>query len=121
MSLTKAAIAQVVLTALSAALVYPFMGEIAVRSYGYGGVVALTNTLLLSWRMRSSARQPGQRPQQELFRLYRSSVERFFVVALLIAAGLGWLKLMPALLLTGFVIGQMVLVVSTITSGIENK
>jgi ATP synthase protein I len=46
-------------------------------------------------------------------------VERFFVVALLIAAGLGWLKLMPALMLAGFVLGQLVLVVSAITSGIE--
>jgi ATP synthase protein I len=69
--------------------------------------------------MRSSAQQPGRKPQEELFRLYRSSVERFFVVALLIAAGLGWLKLMPALMLAGFVLGQLVLVVSAITSGIE--
>lgn len=119
MSLARVAAVQVALTLVSAALLYPLEGEGASRSACYGGAVALTNTLLLSWRMRSSAQQPGRKPQEELFRLYRSSAERFFVVALLVAAGLGWLKLMPALMLTGFVIGQLVLVISTITSGIE--
>lgn len=121
MSLAKAAVVQVVLILISAALVNPLEVEGAVRSVCYGGAVALTNTLLLSWRMRSSARQPGRKPQEELFRLYRSSMERFFVAALLIAAGLGWLKLMPALMLAGFVLGQLALVVSTITSGIEKS
>lgn len=119
MGLSKAVTIQVALTIVSAALIFAQMGEAAANAVGYGGAVALTNTLLLSWRMRSSARQPGQSPHQELFRLYRSSMERFFVVALLIAAGLGWLKLMPALMLAGFALGQLTLVVSTITSGIE--
>lgn len=121
MSLKKAAVVQVVLALISAVMVYVLMGEGAARAVCYGGAVALTNTLLLSWRIRSVARQPGQKPHRELFRLYRSSVERFFVVALLIAVGLGWLKLMPALLLTGFVLGQLALVVSTILSGIEKQ
>lgn len=119
MSLARVAVVQVGLTLAGAALLYPLEGGGAVKALCYGGAAALTNTLLLRWRMRSSARQPGRKPQEELFRLYRSSVERFFVVALLIAAGLGWLKLLPALMLAGFVIGQLVLVVSTITSGIE--
>jgi ATP synthase protein I len=46
-------------------------------------------------------------------------MERFLMVALLIVAGLGWLKLMPVPLLIGFVLGQLTLVVSTIFSGIE--
>ncbi len=119
MSLTKAAIAQATVTLVSAVLVFPYMGEGAVRALSYGGAVALTNTLLLSWRMRTGAQQPGRKPQQELFMLYRSSVERFFVVALLVAAGLGWMKLMPLPLLAGFALGQLALVISTIISGIE--
>jgi ATP synthase protein I len=83
--------------------------------------VAVANTLMLAWRMRAAAQLTGKSPGQELAGLVRSSLERFLMVALLIAAGLGWLKLMPAPLLLGFVLGQLVLVASTIISGIEKQ
>ncbi len=87
----------------------------------FGGAVALANTMLLAWRMRNSSHEPGQEPRRELARLVRSSMERFFMVSLLIAAGLGWMKLMPLPLLAGFALGQLTLMVSTIISGIEKQ
>lgn len=112
---------QAVAAAISASLAYAYMGEAAVVAAWFGGMAALTNTILLVWRMRSGARKAAQDPRLELAKLVRSSMERIFVVALLVAAGLGWLKLMPAPLLFGFVLGQLVLVVSTIISGIEKQ
>jgi len=112
---------QAVAAAIGAYLAYVYMGEAAAGAAWLGGMAALANTMLLAWHMRSGARESAQDPRRELAKLVRSSMERFFVVALLIAAGLGWLKLMPAPLLLGFVLGQLVLVVSTIISGIEKQ
>ncbi len=80
----------------------------------------MTNALILVVGLHAGAARTGQDARQEFVWLVRSSMERFFMVALLIAAGLGWLKLMPVPLLIGFVLGQLTLVVSTIFSGIEN-
>ncbi|MDD5402960.1 MAG: ATP synthase subunit I [Sulfuricella sp.] len=115
------AVEQAAAAALGAALAYSYLGEHAATAAWFGGLVAVANTLMLAWRMRGAMRYAGKSPGQELARLVRSSMERFFMVALLVAAGLGWLKLMPAPLLLGFVLGQLVLVASTVISGIEKQ
>ncbi len=112
---------QAVAAAICAFLAYVVMGEPAAGAAWFGGMVALSNTVLLAWRMRAGARKSSQDPRLELAKLVRSSMERFFVVALLMAAGLGWMKLMPLPLLAGFALGQLALVVSTIISGIEKQ
>lgn len=117
----RIAIIQAVVAAISAALTCLYMDEDAAKAAWFGGLVAVANSLMLAWRMRAAAQRGEKSPDQELAGLVRSSVERFLMVALLIAAGLGWLKLMPAPLLLGFVLGQLVLVVSTIISGIEKQ
>lgn len=117
----RAALFQCVATALVGFFSYLFWGFAAAQASVFGALVALANTLLLVWRMRASAQGSGRSGGQELARLVRSSVERFLMVALLIAAGLGWLKLVPGALLVGFVLGQLVLVASSIISGIEKR
>lgn len=112
---------QAVAAAMAAFLTYVYMGEAAVIAAWFGGMVAMSNTMLLVWRMRSAARDDAQDPRRELAKFFRSSMERFFVVSLLIAVGLGWMKLMPLPLLAGFALGQLTLVVSTIISGIEKQ
>lgn len=119
MHANRVAMYQAVVAAIAAALAYFYLNEAAARAAWFGGAVAVSNTLLLAWRIRTGARESTRSPHHELAKLVRSSVERFFVVALLIAAGLGWLKLMPAPLLAGFVLGQLALVVSTLISEIE--
>lgn len=110
---------QAAATAVAATVASIYMNEAAARAVCFGGAVAIANTLLLAWRIIAAARGGTQNPRLELAKLVRSSVERFLVVALLIAAGLGWLKLMPMPLVVGFVLGQLTLVVSTIISQIE--
>lgn len=102
-----------------ASLVYFLLGKEAAKAFFFGGAVAVANALFLIWCVRTGAQRPVQDARQELAWLVRFSLERFFMVALLIVAGLGWLKLMPVPLLIGFVLGQLSLVVSTIFSGIE--
>ncbi|MDZ7657401.1 MAG: ATP synthase subunit I [Sulfurimicrobium sp.] len=102
-----------------ASLAYFLGGGAAAGAVWFGGAVALSNAMLLVWRIRSAANRPAQEPRRELAGLVRSSMERFFMVSLLMAVGLGWMKLMPLPLLAGFALGQLALVVSTIISGIE--
>lgn len=100
-------------------LLFFLLGKEAAIAVFFGGAVAVANALLLAWSLRAGAQRPVQDVRQELSWLVRFSMKRFFMVALLIAAGLGWLKLMSVPLLIGFVLGQLTLVVSTIISGIE--
>lgn len=69
--------------------------------------------------MQAGEQRPVQDGRRELAWLVRFNMKRFFMVALLIAVGLGWLKLMPMPLVVGFVLGQLILVISTIIRGIE--
>jgi len=110
---------QAVSVVLVTSLLFLVLGKEAAKAVFFGGAVAVANALILVWCMRAGARRPVQGARQELAWLVRFSMERFFIVALLMVAGLGWLKLMPAPLLIGFVLGQLTRVVSTIFSGIE--
>jgi ATP synthase protein I len=110
---------QAVTVILSSLLLLFWLGSDIAMAALFGGAVAVANALFLIWCMRTGAQRSGQDARQELAWLVRFSMERFFMVALLIVAGLGWLKLMPVPLLIGFVLGQLTLVVSTIFSGIE--
>jgi ATP synthase protein I len=87
-------------------------GNVVAQAMLAGGGVALTNTLLLAWRMRDGPRSANQSAQGHLWTFYRSSLERFFVVGSLLAAGMGPLGFKPLPLLAGFVLGQMALVFS---------
>ena len=111
--------AQAVTIIFGSAVLFFLLGTPAATATFLGGMIAVANSLFLIWSMRASAQRTVQSAQQELAKLVRFSMERFLMVALLMVAGLGWLKLMPASLLLGFVLGQLTLVVSTIFSGIE--
>lgn len=110
---------QAVSMIISASIAYVLFGWLASQAAWFGGVVALTNAMLLRWRMRKGAQAPVLEPRMELARIVRSSLERFFLVVLLLAVGLVWLKLQPVPMLSGFALGQLALVISTINSGIE--
>lgn len=104
---------------LVTSLLFFLLGKETAKAFFFGGAVAAANALFLAWSLRAGASQPVQDVRKELAWLVSSSMKRFFMVALLIAVGLGWLKLTAVPLLLGFVLGQATLIVSTIISGIE--
>lgn len=71
----------------------------------YGGGAALANTALLVWRHRQGEHDYHCDAQRHLKKFYRSSLERFFAVGVLLALGLGGWKLDAAPMLAGFVVG----------------
>jgi len=83
----------------------------AAVSVCYGGCVAAVNAVLLARCGHRDVEAPERSPQQSLAAVYLCVVQRFLVIALLFALGLGLLKLKPLALITGFIVGQLVMVV----------
>jgi ATP synthase protein I len=108
----RTVVIQVLLIAAVAGLFAGFHGWSGLWAALFGGVAALTNTLLLHWRVAQGKRNPHCDAQRHLRAIYLSSLERLVAVVALLAIGFGLLKLMPLALLAGFVAGQLAAVVS---------
>jgi hypothetical protein len=103
-------LAQTVLALIVAGVAYRMSGQAAAQGAFYGGCVALGSTLLMVWRHRQGAQQDAEAGQEAGYvmrALYRSSVERFVFVGLLLAVGLGGLGMHPAGTIVGFVVAQL--------------
>ena len=90
------------------------------RGIGFGAFIALANTALIAWHMRarrSGRSNKGGEPsaQHYLRQFYCSSLARYLVVGVLLASGLGGLKLMPLALLAGFILGQLIWIIAPLT------
>lgn len=81
----------------------------------YGGAVALINAALLYWRWRRGLRDYHCDAGRHLRSFYRSTLERFFVVVILLAAGFVWVGDHPLALLAGFLVGQMASMLASLT------
>lgn len=105
---------QLVLVLLTSVVFFLVSGGFQAGSAGFGGVIALINVLLLEWRRYQTDKGRAIDARQSLRALYRSALERLLLVALLFALGMGVLTLDPLALLTGFVMGQVALLLTGI-------
>jgi hypothetical protein len=103
---------QLVLVLLTSVVFFLVSGGFQAGSAGFGGAIALINVLLLEWRRYQTDTGRAIDARQSLLVLYRSALERLLLVALLFALGLGALALDPLALLTGFVVGQVALLLT---------
>ena len=81
----------------------------------YGGMVAVANTALLFWRWRQGARDYHCDAGKHMRSFYRSMVERFFVVVILLAVGFLLTGNQALILLAGFVVGQVAWLMASLT------
>ncbi len=86
-------------------------GQAVAEAALYGVLTALANTGLLMWRLRRGA-QGELSARQELKGFYRSSAERYLLVAVLFGVGMGLLKLQPLVMMVGFALGQLAWIVA---------
>lgn len=100
---------------------YELAGGEAAKALCFGAMIALSNTLLLAWHAVRMSKKAVQDPRLDLVIFVRSSAERFFLVMLCLAAGLGWLKLQAVFLMVGFALGQLMHMVLAIINGIEKQ
>ena len=111
-------------------LVYGFFGgRSAALATLYGGLVAILNAGLLLWRMRfaqhraemrqdaGSDPRAGVNAQQDLRLIYRTGFERLLLAGVLLALGMGPLKLDPFAVVAGFVLGQCAWLVAVAVGG----
>lgn len=86
-------------------------GEVA-GAVLYGGSAALANVGLLVWRWRRGRYDYHCDGGRHLRQFHRSTLERFFTVALALALGMHGLKLDPLAILLGFMVGQAAWVIA---------
>ena len=110
-ALRKQLLLQMVLTTAVTLLYLVFSGTPAAKGAAFGGAMALSNTLLQLWHWWRFERKGGSGSAQNALLFYRIAIERFVMTLALFALGLGVLKLMPLPLMSGFIAGQLALLV----------
>lgn len=101
---------QTALVAVTATVFFIVYGGFQAGSAVFGGLMAATNIGLLVWRRQRVDRGRALGAAESIRVLYRTALERFVVIALLFALGLGVWRLDPVAVLAGFVTGQLALV-----------
>lgn len=110
---------QVVVTITSAIVASLIDNPVFGVSVLWGGLAALANSVLLTWRLVGGDR-PTYSAQQHLRLMYRSSLERFFVVTMMLALGVLRFKFEPLGVLLGFLAGQAMLVMVPLMRGTKS-
>lgn len=118
-SVHRTAVLQIGISVVAGAIAYALEGGAEAVAAIYGGVVALIGTLLLLWRMQSSKHKTLKEAQQHLWIFYRSGLERFLVIGILLAIGMGTFKFVPLAVLIGFVASQLAWIIAPLQG--ENK
>lgn len=97
-------------------LLVEYMKPEWLKSLLYGEVTALINTGMLYWRLYRSQKRPVKPQEQELALLYRSGLERFLLIAGLLAMGMmAKLHLVPLIVLIGFMLEQLVFLLGALS------
>ncbi|MCW8828033.1 MAG: ATP synthase subunit I [Gammaproteobacteria bacterium] len=106
----KVTISQMVIVSVSVALFWLAMGWQAGLAVLYGSLIVALTTLLQARQLRRADRIAGLNAGRNLRYLYRCAAERLIATVVLLAVGIGMLRLEPMPLLGGYIIAQVVLV-----------
>jgi ATP synthase protein I len=108
------AMLQLALIAATSVIFFMIYGAFQAGSVWFGGLIAMTSAQWLEWRRRRVDQGPALSAGESMRVLYRTALERFVWVLLLFALGLGVLQLDPVALITGFIVGQLALLLTGI-------
>ena len=108
------------ITVIGAIFTYLIVTPPAAKSLVYGSSIALMSTLFLAWRLKQGERQESLGAEWALRHAYRTAIERFVWVAVMLAVGFVFLKLAPLWVLAGFVVGQAAWLLIPIWMKFEN-
>lgn len=73
----------------------------------FGGSITLSGTLLMAWRISRAGEVAAQEKQQGYIEIYIGALQKFILTLVLMAFGMGYLKLDPLAILIGFAITQL--------------
>jgi len=89
------------------AVYFLFQSFYAAQSAFYGGSIALFATWLMGWRIRKATEFAAADMSRGAFVIYAGAVQRFFLTMVLMALGMGTLKLAPVAILVGYALAQI--------------
>ncbi|HMC13670.1 MAG TPA: ATP synthase subunit I [Gallionellaceae bacterium] len=112
---------QGVITIIGAAVTYVIVAPLAAKSVAFGGCVATVGTLFLAWRFVTGERREHLGAEWVLRHAYRTAIERFMLVAFLLAIGFELLKLAPSWMLAGFICGQLAWLAVPVWTSLKKK
>lgn len=87
----------------------------------YGGAIIIASTSYFGWRLRIATQTADNKPTVNSVELFKGIFIRFVMVIVLLALGLGWLKLSPAGVLSGFIVAQLAFWFSRSSYGVTRR
>jgi F0F1-type ATP synthase assembly protein I len=91
----------------------------------YGGAIIIASTSYFGWRLRIATQTDSNNSPAEntvnSVELFKGIFIRFVLVIVLLALGLGWLKLLPAGVLSGFIVAQLAFWFSRSSYGVTRR
>ena len=87
----------------------------------YGGAVVIVSTIYFGWRLKIATEAVDNTPSVNSAELFKGIILRFLMVIALLALGLGWLKLEPAGILSGFIVAQLAFWFSRSSYGVTRR
>ena len=90
----------------------------------YGGAVIIASTSYFGWRLRIATQTDDNKPAENTVNsvaLFKGIFIRFVLVIVLLALGLGWFKLLPAGVLSGFIVAQLAFWFSRSSYGVTRR
>ena len=103
---------QAILIGILAFIASSYFGKYTIAIL-WGGFCASLNVILIIWRMNNRS-VPSMDASRQLRLMYRSVLERFFIVMGLLAFGMVKLHYTPLGIMLGFVSGQVVMTMTTL-------
>lgn len=101
---------QVGFVILTSVILMMFKGQEFLIASLYGGAVIIASTIYFGWRLNVATQTTNKQPSDysvNSVELFKGVFIRFTMVVALLALGLGWLKLQPAGVLSGFIVAQL--------------
>ena len=117
----RSLVVQGMLVLLGVVLAYRIAGFAAAYGALFGGLVAVASAALLVWRMCAAEKSESRNAQQALRLIYRTGLERFALVVMLLAAGMGPLGLDRLGVVAGLILGQMAWLIAVSASGLKGR
>ena len=102
----KVILVQVGLVVLTAVVLAFIKGHELFLATLYGGATIIVSTSYFGWRLRIATQTADNKPTVNSAVLFKGILIRFVMVIVLLALGLGWLKLSPVGILSGFIVAQ---------------
>ena len=120
-TLRKILLVQIGLVLIASAVLALVKGDEFFIATLYGGAVVIASTIYFGWRLKIATEAVGNTPTVNSVELFKGVVIRFLIVVGLLALGLGWFKLEPAGILSGFIVAQLAFWFSRTSYGVTRR